>query len=67
MATHFFDAHNNEIMDARGQCHPVPSVITEAAVRTDNVDIVQEWAVSSGIIPPEDSVAMLANAEACAA
>lgn len=44
MATHFFDADNNEIMDARGQCHPVPSVITEAAVRTDNVDIVQEWA-----------------------
>lgn len=67
MKTHFFDANNNELMDAHGGLHPVPFVISEAAVQTNDVDIVFEWAVMSGIIVLGDRVAMLANADTCAA
>lgn len=67
MKTHFFDADTKEIMDADGACHPVPSVIAEAVSLTNDVDIVHEWAVNSGLIARGDSVAMLADVEACAA
>lgn len=67
MAMHFFDATNNELMDASGELHPVPFAISEAAAQTDDVDIVYAWAVMSGVILRGDSVAMLASTNTCAA
>ena len=67
MTMHFFDADNNELMNASGELHAVPFAISEAAVQTDDVNIVYVWAVMSGLILRGDSVAMLASTNTCAA
>lgn len=56
MKTHLFDGEIGELTDARGEAHPVPDVIIEAALSTGDADVVHAWAVKVGIMHPDDTL-----------
>lgn len=57
----FFDAQLSEILTADDRHIAVPADIAEAARETGAPDGVQQWAHSTGLLAPKDSVAMMAT------
>lgn len=64
--TVFFDPTNRQMLKPEGGTASVPRIVAEAAIRTNDVDIVHAWALATRQISRNDEIVMVGKAASSA-